>query len=206
MVKGIFIVIEGMDGCGKGEMVKLLHNYLFSKNRGYSILTTREPTKGTYGKEIREILSEDKKPQENAQKLLNLFIKDREEHVNSTIKPFIENIKGDRVNIVICDRYYHSTIVFQATQGLETDTLIGKNKKFPKPDITFIMDLKPEIALERIRKREKEKFERLEFMNELREKFLELPKLLDENIIIIDASKKVNEVFECIKKEVEELL
>ena len=206
MVNEFFIVIEGMDGCGKGEMVKLLHNHLFSKNRGYSILTTREPTKGTYGKEIRDILASDKTTGENSNKLLDLFIKDREEHVNNVIIPFIENVRGNQVNIVICDRYYHSTIAFQSMQGLETDTLIEKNKKFPNPDIVFIMDLKPEIALERIKKRKKEKFEKLEFMNELRKKFLELPNLLDENIIIIDASQNIERVFEEIRIEIDKVL
>jgi len=206
MVKGFFIVIDGMDGTGKSEMVKLLHNYLFSKNKSYSILTTREPTNGTYGKEIRNILAEDKEPEENAKKIFDLFIKDREEHVNSVIKPLLKKANGEEVNIVICDRYYYSTIAFQAIQGIDLDFVIDKNKGFPEPDIAFIMDLKPEIALERIKKREKEKFEQIEFMNKLRDKFLELPKILDDNIKIIDASKELNEVFESIKKEVDKNL
>ena len=206
MVKGFFIVVDGVDGSGKGEMVKLLHNYIFSKDKSYSILTTREPTNGTYGKEIREILAEDKDPKINAGKLLDLFIKDREEHVNSIIIPFLKKTNNEEMNIVICDRYYYSTIAFQATQGLEIEMLIQKNKKFPSPDIAFIMDVKPEIALERIKKREKEKFEQLEFMNKLRDKFLELTKILDDNIKIIDASKELHDVFKDIKKEVDKML
>ena len=206
MVKGVFIVIDGMDGSGKGEIVKLLHNYLFSKNKGYSILTTREPTNGAYGKEIRDILAMDKDPQTNAEKLLNLFTKDREEHVNSVITPFLKKSNGQEVNIVVCDRYYYSTIAFQATQGLDIKMLVEKNKEFPKPDIAFIMDIKPEIALERIKRREKEKFEQLEFMNKLRTKFLGLPEHLNDNIKIIDASKDLNNVFEEIKEEVDKML
>ena len=68
------------------------------------------------------------------------------------------------------------------------------------------MDLNPETALERIKHRQKEKFEQIEFMNSLRKKFLELPKLLEDNIKIIDASKEINEVFEEIKKEIIKLL
>ena len=90
MVKGVFIVLDGMDGSGKSEMVKLLHNYLFSKNKKYRILTTREPTNGIYGKEIRKILAKEKDPKLNAEKLLELFIKDREEHVNRVIIPFLK--------------------------------------------------------------------------------------------------------------------
>ncbi len=206
MPKGVFIVLDGMDGSGKSEMVKLLHNYLFSKSKSYRILTTREPTNGTYGKEIRHILKNENDPKINAEKLLGLFIKDREEHLNNTIMPFLSKPNDHEVNIVICDRYYHSTIAFQSTQGIGMKMLIEKNKKFLKPDIAFIMDVNPEIALGRIKERRKEKFEDLGFMRKLREKFLELPKLLRGNIKVIDASKSQNEVFEDIKKEVDKLL
>ena len=205
MAKSLFIVLDGMDGSGKSEMVKLLHNYIFSKSKSCSILTTREPTSGRYGKEIRKILAFDKYPKENAEKLLGLFIKDRQEHANNSIAPFLKKSNGEG-NIVICDRYYYSTIAFQAAQGLDMKMLIEKNKKFLKPDVAFIMDLNPEIALERIKKREKEKFEQIEFMRKLRERFLQLPKILKDNIKIIDASKEANEVFEGIKKEVDKLL
>ena len=200
MGKNIFIVVDGIDGSGKSEIVKLLHNYLFSKSKEYRILTTREPTNGRYGRQIRAILARDKDPRTNALRLFELFIKDREEHVNNTIAPFLK--KKDGINIVICDRYYYSTIAFQSMQGLNIKMLIEKNKKFPKPDIAFIMDLKPEIALQRIRGREKEKFEKIGFMNNLRKKFLELPGLLKDNIKVIDASQDKEEVFESVKKEI----
>ena len=81
--------------------------------------------------------------------------------------------------------------------------LIEINKEFLKPDIAFIMDIDPEIALERIKTRKKEKFERIEFMNKLRGKFLGLPEFLNDNIKIVDASRAKNEVFDDIKKEVD---
>jgi dTMP kinase len=206
MVRGVFIVLDGVDGSGKSEMVKLLHNYLFSKNKKYRILTTREPTNGTYGKEIRDILKNEKDPDENAEKLLELFLKDREDHLKNTISPFLKMSNDHEVNIAISDRYYYSSIAFQATQGLDINMIINKNKKFLKPNIAFIMDLDPKIALERIEHREKEKFEKFDFMNKLRKKFLELPKLLDDNIKIIDASKEINKVFEDIKAEIDKVL
>ena len=84
--------------------------------------------------------------------------------------------------------------------------LVEINKEFLKPDIAFIMDIKPKIALERIKSREKEKFENIKFMNKLREKFLEMPKLLNDNIKIIDASRDADSVFDDIRKEVDRLL
>ena len=205
MVKGIFIVLDGLDGSGKSETVRLLHDYL-SKNSRYNILMTMEPTDGKYGKEIRSILESEKDPKINGQKMLDLFIRDREEHLRDTVVPFLNRLDNHEANIVICDRYYYSTIAFQATQGLDIKMLVEINKEFLKPDIAFIMDIKPKIALERIKSREKEKFENIKFMNKLREKFLEMPKLLNDNIKIIDASRDADSVFDDIRKEVDRLL
>ena len=204
MKKNFFIVVDGIDGSGKSEMVKLLHNYLYSKSKDYGILTTREPTNGKYGRQIRAILERDKNPKTNALKIFELFVSDREEHVNNTILPFLK--KKDGINIILCDRYYYSTIAFQSMQGLDIKMLIEKNKRFPKPDIAFIMDLSPETALERIKGRKKEKFEQIEFMNRLRRKFLELPRLLKDNMEIIDSSQDKETVFEAIKKEMNKII
>ena len=104
MVKGIFIVLDGMDGSGKSETVMLLHDYL-SKNSRYNILMTMEPTDGKYGKEIRSILASEKDPKINGQKMLDLFIRDREEHLRDTVVPFLNRLDNHEANIVICDRY-----------------------------------------------------------------------------------------------------
>ncbi|MEK6876606.1 MAG: thymidylate kinase, partial [Nanoarchaeota archaeon] len=89
---------------------------------------------------------------------------------------------------------------------LDIKMLIEVNKGFLKPDLTFILDIKPEIALERIKTRKREKFEQLEFMKKLRHRFLEMPKLLNDNIKVIDASKSKEEVFEDIRQHVENML
>jgi len=205
MAKGVFIVLDGLDGSGKSKMVKLLHDYLLESGK-YNVLMTREPTDGRYGKEIRNILANESDPNINGKRMLELFIKDREDHLKNTIIPFLNKTNGKQANVVICDRYYYSTTAFQATQGLDIKMLIEINKGFLKPEIAFILDIKPEIALERINERKKEKFEKLEFMNRLREKFFEMPKLLNDNIKIIDASKSAEEVFEDIKKEVNKII
>lgn len=204
MKKGLFIVIDGIDGSGKSEIVKLLHNYLFSKHKKYRILTTREPTNGIYGKKIRQMLRKEKDPKSNSKKLMELFIKDRKEHLKNTIELFL-NKSNKHEHIVLCDRYYYSTIAFQGAQGLRIKELIAKNKAFRKPDITFILDVEPFIALERIKYRKKEKFEQIEFMKKIRENFLKLPKLLKDNIKIINASKPLKNVFGNVKKEVNKI-
>ena len=206
MGSGLFIVVEGIDGSGKSEIIKMLHNYLFSKNKKFRILTTREPTNGKYGNQIREMLRNEKDPQSSSNKLVELFIKDRQEHLKNTIQPFLKNSNDHELNIFLCDRYCDSTIAFLGAQGLDIDELTEKNKNFRKPNVAFILDVEPELALKRIGYREKEKFEKLEFMKKIRANFLKLPKLLEDNIKIMDSNKTLNEVFDDVKKEVDEIL
>lgn len=206
MKKGIFIVVDGIDGSGKSEIIKMLHNYLFSKHKKYRILTTREPTHGKYGNRIRQMLRKEKNPKSSSKELLDLFVKDRQEHLKKTIDPFLKSSSKNEINIVLCDRYYYSTIAFQSAQGLNAKDIIAKNKGFRKPDIAFILDVNPNIAMKRISHRQKEKFEQLSFMKKIRQNFLKLPRLLKDNIKIIDSKDSLNEVFENIKKEVDEVL
>ncbi len=200
--KNLFVVLEGIDGSGKTELVKMLVNFF---SRKYSVIATSEPTDQKYGRQIRDILRKEKSPKENSDKLIELFIKDREYHLSNVIEPFLA--KTDQgVSIVFCDRYYYSTIAFQSSQGINIEEIISKNKVFRKPDITFILDVEPSIALQRIHYRKKEKFEQLDFMNEVRACFLKLPDLLDDNIKIIDSSKSIKDAFKEIKKELDLML
>jgi len=202
-MKSLFIVFDGLDGSGKGEMIKRLKECL-NKNKELKILVTKEPTDGKYGKQIKKILREEKDPKKGAEKCLQLFVKDREEHLAREIEPFLKKENA----IVICDRYYYSTIAFQHTQGVDMEKVIFGNMAFRTPDIVFILDLPAEMALERVGKRgeEKEKFEQLEFMKELRENFLKLKEELDDNIKTIDASKAKEEVFGKIKEEIDKII
>jgi len=205
-MKGLFIVVDGIDGSGKSEVVKMLHNYLFSRHKKYRILTTREPTNGRYGEQIRRMLRREKDPGSNGNKLMELFVKDRQQHLKNVIEPFLKISGKTELNIVLCDRYYYSTIAFQGAQGLDAKEIIEKNKAFRKPDAAFILDVEPSIALKRISGRKKEKFEQLEFMKKIRQNFIKLPRLMKGNIIVINASKPLDGVFKDIKKEINKIL
>ena len=205
-MKNLFIVFDGMDGTGKSTQVSLLHEYIFKLDKSIRILTTREPTYGKYGTQVRKMLSTHKDPYSDSDKLLDLYVKDREDHLNNLIKPFLKK-DGANTSIVLCDRYYYSTIAYQHTQGIPLNKLISMNKKFLKPDLALILDLHPETALHRIGKeRAIEKFEKLEFMKDLRKTFHSLPGLLTDNMKIIDTSDAEDETFAKIKKAVDKVI
>lgn len=196
-----FIVLEGIDGCGKTTQSKLLSRFLSSK--GFEVVLTREPTDGEIGKLIKEkYLKEESSPLVDAL----LFSADREEHLKKTVIPALNQGK-----IVVSDRYYHSTLAYQSAQGVELEWLLNLNKNFIKPDLTLIIDVEAKKAMERIecdeRRDEKKKFEKVEFLEKVRGNFLRLKEILrDENIVIVDGSKNEREVFELVKREVEKLI
>jgi len=201
--RGKFVAFDGMDGSGKGTQVKLLVEKLFDLDKRNHILLTREPYNSVYYDEIRELLRNGKKPKDNAEKMAELFVKDREFHCGLIGKLLIDGV------YVISDRYKYSTLAYQWAQGIDIYKLIKMHDE-PEiivPDLTIIIDLPAEVALERIAKdgirTHKEVFEKLEFQKKLRENFLKLPKLLpQENIVIVDGNKNEEEVFEEIKNRV----
>ncbi len=205
-MKNLFIVIDGMDGTGKSTHLTNLHKYIFGKSKKIRILTTREPTYGKYGKKIREMLSTHNDPYSDAHLLLNLYTHDRKDHLDKLIKPFMKQ-DGDNVSVVLCDRYYYSTIAYQCCQGIEFEKVADRNKNFLRPDLAIILDIEPESAMKRISgERPIEKFENLEFMKKLRQNFHKMKDAFpDDNIVLIDSKGTIEETFEKIKKEVDKL-
>jgi len=201
-MKGLLLVIEGMDGLGKSTQAKLLFNYL--KEKGKDVILTSEPTDGKIGKLLREFyLKKVDIPAVDA----FLFCADREEHLKTVVLPALAEGKT-----VISDRYYHSTLAYQSTQGLELNWLIGMNKFFIKPDLTIILDSSPEKCIERIEQDNKRKiegkfkFEKIEFLKKLRTVYLKLPDVLkDEKIVVVNGDRTNTEIHKEIVKEVSKL-
>lgn len=138
---GLLIAFDGIDGGGKTTHASKLAETL--NTQGYTVVTTKEPTNGQWGSLLRASAHEGrKKPEEE----LELFLKDRAEHVETKIKPALTN--GE---IVIIDRYYFSTIAYQGARGLDPELIRTQNEAFaPKPDRLFILDIPLEEALNRI--------------------------------------------------------
>ena len=203
--QGKFIVLDGLDGSGKGTQVKRLGGYLFDLDKMNHVCLTREPYRSEYYQEIRRILKESKNPRENAETLANLFVKDRRVHVR-----VIERHLEDGTHTA-CDRYKYATLAYQQTQGVPLERLIKMHEGILVPDLAIILDIPAEAALKRLvndsGREYKEVFEKLDFQEKLRKNFLALPKKLpNERIVIINGNQTEDEVFEAIKAEVDRIL
>ena len=160
--KGIFIVVEGLDGSGKTTQATLLAEKFYKK---YNVLLTAEPSRGKIGTFIRECcLYEDERLQTEAEALL--FASDRIEHMYSEVKPALEEGK-----LVICDRYVYSSLAYQGSAGLSLEWIKTINARALQPDFSIFIDVPPEKVLERLQ-RKKSVMETLETQQKVREVYL----------------------------------
>ncbi|NIP39623.1 MAG: dTMP kinase [Candidatus Dadabacteria bacterium] len=202
----MFITFEGIEGSGKSTQAKLLSEYLSAK--GLKVNLTREPGWGKLGQIIRNVLLDDREISLEPFAELCLFCTDRVNHVKGFIKPRL-----DSDEIVICDRYNDSTLVYQGIgRDNEKDLvaqMVVKSCLEVVPDITFLLDLPVQRGLERIESRkDKTKFdsESVAFHSRVRDGFLELQREQPKRIKLIDADSEVEKISEQIKNIIDEHL
>jgi dTMP kinase len=189
----VFITFEGPEGGGKTTIIQRIAERL--RGEGRAVVSTREPGSGSVGLQIREVLLNSGPIDPRCE--LFLFLADRANHVTTVVRPAL-----DAGEIVLCDRYSDSTVVYQAhARGLEpmgirelnafaTDTLA--------PDLTLLLDLDPEIGLKRITSKDRLDAEPIVFHRRVREGFLAEARREPQRWRIIDASKPVDQVeFQC---------
>ncbi len=154
--KGLFIVLEGIDGSGTTTQTNLLHDHLKELSKYNDVLTTREPWKN---EEIEQRLREDKDAYSGGKEMASLYVDDRRRHQEELIIPKLEkNV------IVISDRHMLSTFAYQHTQGVPYKDLVQlhNNAGIIRPDVIFFLDVDFETAHKRVRGRggDLEKFEK----------------------------------------------
>lgn len=198
-MKGLFVVFEGIDGSGKSSVCGAVGGIL--KEKGLETVITAEPTTDEIGMLIRNGIEGITREAEAL-----LFVADRAMHT-SKMADWIEDGA-----IVLCDRYYASTLAYQAApmdgKALDGQWLWKLNEPvIREPDITFLMDVSPEIGLRRVGARgELSKFERSDYLNAVRDNYLKMAD--SKGFIVMDAERPmdetVNEVIEIIIKRTEE--
>ena len=189
----MLIVFEGIDGSGQTTQSKLLADYLISKN--YKVFLTKEPTNNEIGKLIRKILN--KEIEFNNLGLQLLMMADRAYHMKEIRNYLMNNF------IVVCDRFWFSTVAYGAENEKMFKFLFKINSEFfGFPDFLIILDVDPEIALKR--KEAKEIFENVEKLKRVRENYLKIEKVAKKytKVFVINSSKSIEEV----QKEIRERL
>ncbi|MCG3266583.1 dTMP kinase [Yoonia sp. I 8.24] len=189
-----FITFEGIDGSGKSTQSRLFADRL--RAQGRDVILTREPGGSPGAEEIRQLLLTGDTDRWSAETEILLFTAARRDHLEKTIQPALAAGKT-----VICDRFADSTRVYQgATRGdlrAMVDSLhtlmIGR-----EPDLTFIIDMDPAMALERglARKSGEDRFEDfgLGFQETLRHGFLALAHVQPDRCVLVDGNRTPDQI------------
>ena len=195
MKNGIIISFEGPDGAGKTTVLEQVLPVL--QEKGYDIITTREPGGVEIAERIRDvILDVNHVAMDNKTELL-LYMAARRQHYVEKVLPALEAGK-----VVLIDRFIDSSIAYQgAGRGLDKDIIRRLNDFAPdgrKPDLTLYFDVESEIGLARIAKNAEREvnrldLEKLDMHKRVREGYLALTEQ-EKRIVTIDASRELAEV------------
>ncbi|WGI20523.1 dTMP kinase [Amylibacter sp. IMCC11727] len=189
MSKGLFITFEGIDGSGKSTQARLLATLM--RDYGDGVIHTREPGGSTGAEDIRRLLVEGDPGRWSPETEILLFTAARRDHLERTIAPALADGK-----VVISDRFADSTRVYQGVARADLrDTvdqlhtlMIGR-----EPDLTFIIDMDPKVALNRglARNSGEDRFEDmgLQFQIDLRQGFLDLAKQFPNRCHVINGNQ-----------------
>jgi dTMP kinase len=201
----MFITFEGIDCCGKSTQARLLAERLEATGR--EVLMLREPGNTRLSEHIREILLNKQYDEMNERTELLLFSASRAQLVAEVILPALAQDK-----IVICDRFYDSTVAYQGYgRQLPLEDIIHINRIATQelvPDMTFFIDVCPEVAFERCR----ERFEGRDRMEESGVRFYErvmngYMRIAQENgarFYIVNGHKRIDDVNATIWRLIQE--
>lgn len=210
---GVFITFEGIEGSGKSTQLARLDAAL--RTRGLDPLVTREPGGTPLGRALRAALlapGEDAAARSPLTEAL-LMVADRHEHVARVIAPALA---GSR--IVLCDRHADSTVAYQGGgSGVALATLTSLNAiatGSTRPGLTLLFDLPVEVALARMADRagragaapDRFEAETVAFHERVRRAYLGLSSAEPERIVVIDAARPAEAVFDDVRGRVEGLL
>jgi len=181
--RGIFICVEGLDGCGKTTQTKLLVGRL--RKKGYNVTYTAEPSRGKIGNFIKKYCLHGVKRVSSIVEAL-LFAADRFEHVEKEVIPALDEGK-----LVVSDRYVYSSLAYQGAAGLDLEWIEKINEHAIRPALALFIDVEPETVIQRLKPR-KSVMENLETQRNVRKvyvKFVEKGELVK-----IDGNKSKQEV------------
>ena len=204
-MKGKFIVIEGIDGCGKTTQIDEISKWLPNSGlikKGSNLITTREPGGSLLGKKLRGLIldnNKNNKPSSLAELLL--YSADRAEHISKIISPALNNNDW-----VISDRFASSTLAYQG-YGRNINLEIIKDIESivcqgEYPDLTFFLEISPEESIFRRKNQIPDRIESegIKFLEKVNEGFKLIAK--EKNWKVISASQNIKTIATQIKETV----
>jgi len=193
--RGVFVVLEGIDGSGKTTIANMILREL--SEMGYKTLYTYEPTDSEIVNIVKTKFSDFRDPYIDAL----TFALDRLLHIKLKILPALE-----QGYIVVCDRYYYSSVAYQGALGAPVEWVLEVNKWVLKPDIAVYLDVDPLIALKRKEKASSRfsEFEKLEIQYKVREVYLDL--VNRGLLVLVDASRNISEVYSDVRRLILEVV
>ena len=207
--KGRFITFEGMEGCGKSTQIRMLGEALAAQ--GYQVRVSRSPGGTPVAEKIRTLLKvrtegDDLTPEAE----LLLFGACHAQMTKHLIGPAIE-----RGEILLSDRFFDSTTAYQGyARGLDLEMVLKINRFVCgelEPDLTLLLDLDPELGIERSKRRaalEDDRFdsEKMKFHRDVRNAFLTLARENPHRFRVIDASRTPEQVHDRIMEAMHDTL
>ncbi|QTL01729.1 dTMP kinase [Aquabacter sp. L1I39] len=204
--RGRFLTLEGGEGGGKSTQVRRLADAL--RGAGRDVVTTREPGGSPGAERLREVLLSGAAEPFGPDAEAVLFAAARADHVDHTIRPALDVGKW-----VVCDRFMDSTRVYQGAVGKVDVRFLAALERVAAPnltpDLTFILDVPPEIGLQRAAVRGKgaaaDRFERegLTFHAAVRAAFLDLARSDAGRYVVVDATRPAEQVWQDIRAALE---
>ncbi len=194
--RGLFITFEGGDGVGKSTQVQRLADAL--KERGRSVVTTREPGGAPGAEAIRELLVTGAADRWTPMAEALMMYAARAEHLEKTIKPALE--RGD---IVLCDRFIDSTMAYQGYAGALGKANVAALRALVVPDhfmphVTFVLNAEKGAGIERARARNdlESRFEDkgADYQTRVENAFLDIARDNPERCVVIDANQTIDAV------------
>lgn len=191
----LFIAIEGLDGSGKSTITKHLTFFLENVLK-QSVKLTYEPNDPSCGGDYIRLVLAKKIPNYTLRTLMLAFAANRLDHCNRVINPWLD--QDGKAPILICDRYYLSSLVYQSDHEISFDEVMEVNHAARIPDLTIFMNVSNEVCLQRMNTRNKplELFERN--LSDTRSKYLAaiqyLREVRNENILMVNADGTIKEV------------
>jgi dTMP kinase len=148
--RGLLVAFEGLDQSGKQTQAELLRDRLTSLGRRVQLLSFPD-YQTVIGAEIGRALRGEREYTADVMQLL--YVANRYEFKGDILR------EKERGTIVVCDRYLASSVAYGESQGLDAPWLIEIQKYLPQPDITFLLDIAPEVSARR-KTADRDKYER----------------------------------------------